>query len=693
MNNKRVRILGSLAIIVVAATSTGAWIWSLGSVKIDPPRDISLDIISGDVEIKSGDAWIQAKDGQKMVQGDTLKTANGADAQIIWGDLGVTRLDPGTELTIEKLPSDINQGSKTVIGLKLQSGRIWNRMLKLLDIDSSMEIKTNDIVATVRGTTYGIAKLENCTEAIVSESAVAVMNNEFSEVILTDNQKAVFGLNDCTQPAQRLSSEDAWFQQQFAKDKNLDLETAKQIRMRADLQARSAPIGLIELAERVHLELTDDEAQQELALSYAKRRIGWLIQDQANTEAQIASIRRLLPYMGKKANQLKIDLNLLVTMLSRLRQTGMQNQAESFLSKQLAKDEIIEDLRLLRDAADVTGVDQIFQELIQIDEAVGDFVSGVMPPEGRANFLGKILTRLDAVDNRIAQKNDNRYLKKSQAIRMRLLKALESSRPEPVVEINPSEKPEITINEPTLQNPVIKAPTKNTATQPPQTQPTQPTQAQPAISQPVRTYEVLSLSPSPISSIGGQTVTLKLFGTKADGVTDELTAQAAFSLARSTDGTLQRNILTPSFLGSIVVNAAFVDAQGSRSVSATIFHSAPRISNELQSIEIRFTGPTTVTCSASLPYKIIATYGDKTTNDVTISTKISVSDPKLLYPGDQKILTFCSGVQSSGVVTGAYTENGMTKSVQATITVIPDPATPSAPASSPTANPYYQYLY
>jgi hypothetical protein len=230
--------------------------------------------------------------------------------------------------------------------------------------------------------------------------------------------------------------------------------------------------------------------------------------------------------------------------------------------------------------------------------------------------------------------------------------------PDVTVPIEPEDKPEIRINEPTLRNPVIKPPTN------------QPT------TQTGRIYQSLTLLASPSAPISGQPVTLKLFGIKSDGQADELTSKASFSLARASDGSLQGNVLTPVFIGTITINASFSDTVGSRTVSANVVHSAAKLTG-LQSIEIRFTGPTTVTCSASLPYKVFAIYADKTSKDVSISSTVTVSDSKLLFPGDGKILTFCSGQQASGTVTARYTEQGVTKTASATITVTPDASTPS----------------
>lgn len=693
MNIKRILIIGAGVSGVLGMLGVSVWIWSIGSPVRIADQKIYLDIISGVVEVKQGDVWSTARDGQDIQQGDILKTTADAEALIIWGGLGMTRIDPSTELVIDQASLGSSEKSGSLIAIKLQSGRIWNRMLKLLDIDSSMEVKTSDIVATVRGTTYGIAKQLACTEATVAESAVGLSDGVQDEVVLTDNQRGVFGATDCAKSIQAVTSDDQEYQDEKSKDQAFDVETAIRFRESADAHKRNAPGWAQNISERLRMAVADNEAKQDLAWDYAKQKLSLMIENPGQAQQYMQEIRQLIPMLGKNTASFGREMNELVTLLTRMRLLGMGNQMSQVLPRSLATDSTLDELRLLRDlTSEQTDVDRLYRELLQIDEDVDDIVQGIVSRQERATAEEKIRARLDLIDRRIADKGDDRYAKKSKAIRARLLNAGEAPVIEPIITIDVQDKTEVIVNEPTLQNPIIKAPTKPTT--PPTISPTAlpttlPTPIELAPNQPTRIYESLSILPSPLAPKDGQSVTLKMFGKKSDGTSDELTSQTLFSLARASDGVIQGNILTPKYVGNITVIATFSDAQGSRTVSVTIVHSATQMTNALQAIEIRFIGPTTVTCSTSIPYKIYAIYGNQSSSDVTISSKISVSDTKLLYPGDQKILTFCSGVQASGAMTATYTEDGITKSAQATITVVPDAPTPSAPSNRF----QYQYLY
>jgi hypothetical protein len=667
MNKSRILTLSAAVVGILLLVIGGAWFWSAGSVAAEKLPSIRVQTVKGTVEYKTGDVWTQVLDVQEVHAGDTVRTGPDSEAEILWGDQGVTRLDQVTELVIDDAPVDGAGSASSVIRLKLNAGRVWNRMLKLLDVDSSMEVRTSDVVATVRGTSYGIIKQPSCTEAAVTESAVGVLSTGTSdEVLLTDNQWGSFGANDCKRPVRRLTKDDAWPAEQHEKDLKFDRDFMRDLRDRLDLREKtvsSAPDWIRNASQNLHLSLAGDK--ESLALAYAKQELARAIANPTNSKDALVRIRALLPQIGNKAGVLRGELHAVTSFLARSRYPGLREDLGRLaLPSSLADDEVLDEWRLVRDLViGSADADQRYRELVRIDERVDDILEDAIPSDQRTQIVADVMSRLDAADAVIGADGDERLKSKSKAIRARLAEALGIPLELVPVEPNPADKPEININEPTLRAPVIKPAPGATTT---------PTS---------RPYLTLNLLASPSSPVGNQIVTLKLFGTKADGMAEDISAKATFSLSRPSDGFLQGTILNPVFIGNIVIIASYTDVQGTRTVQTTINHlPATQVqTNGLQSIEIRFTGPTSVTCSTSVPYKVFAMYGDKTSKDVTISAKMSVSDSKLLYPGDQKILTFCSGQQASGTVTASYTESGVTKTSSGTITVTPDASTPSSP--------------
>lgn len=168
-----------LILLVVAVFALfGSWLWLLGSV---PQKEIPtqktavyLTEVAGDVQVKLPDQeWSQAQENQEIPSGTTLKTMEGS-VSVNWFSTGQTRLGARSELLIEQaMQAELERG--TVVKAKLQSGRIWTRMMRLLDLNSEMSVETSDVIATVRGTVFDVEATTN-TNIWVSDSVVDVQD-------------------------------------------------------------------------------------------------------------------------------------------------------------------------------------------------------------------------------------------------------------------------------------------------------------------------------------------------------------------------------------------------------------------------------------------------------------------------------------------------------------------------------------
>ncbi len=95
----------------------------------------------------------ELKSGDELNSGDFIETNENGLANIYFTDGSVIRLDKNTSLIIEE--SSFNPQTRSLrvkIGLKL--GRVWSRVIQLITADSFWEVKTSNVVATVRGTAF-----------------------------------------------------------------------------------------------------------------------------------------------------------------------------------------------------------------------------------------------------------------------------------------------------------------------------------------------------------------------------------------------------------------------------------------------------------------------------------------------------------------------------------------------------------
>ncbi len=677
MNKKRAYVIG-VVIAILFLIAGGVWFWSVGSVAAEKLPAIRVQAEHQPVEYKhkADTQWTALSDVIEVSAGDSVRTGDGGEASIVWGDEGVTRLDAGTELEIAEAPSNGSGATSSAIRLKLTAGRVWSRMLKLLDANSSMEVGTTDVVATVRGTSFGIAKVASATEAAVSESVVNIHGTAVGgDTLLTDNRWGRFDANGKPEIVRTITDADTWVADEKQKDIRFDRDYMKDLRKRFDDRAQNiahVPEWILNASESAHLALANGDARQSLATDYAKRRLALSVIDPSRATTELLHMRTLLPDMGAKAGLMRGELHAASSFLARARFPGLRDEISTLaLPQRLTNDNSLSEIRLLRDSVgDSTPSWEDYRELVRIDEGVDDYLEGVLPEGGRMNALADLGTRLDRMDAKLKTLDEPALNQKSAAIRARLTAALGMT-PPPAVEINPADNPGINVTEPAFKPPVLKAPTTKTPT------------TQPPVG---RVYVRLSLLASPSTPIGNQAATLKLFGIRANGQAEEITSSASFYASNNSDGTMQGNIFLPILIGTINLNANYTDALGMRTVATSINHvKSGTTSKDLSSIELRFTAPTTVTCSATLPYKVFAIYGDGSSKDVTISSRVTVSDSKLLFPGDMKILTYCSGVTATGTVTASYTEQNVTKTTNATITVVPD--------TGSTSKPRYRYTY
>ncbi len=109
-------------------------------------------------------------DGLEIMPGDTIAATSGT-VKIVYTDAGASELEQGTTVTV--LPD--GQGQGTVFAqIALISGSIWTRFERLLGSDERFSVTGNDVVATVRGTAFGMELVDGDADVQVAEDDVDV---------------------------------------------------------------------------------------------------------------------------------------------------------------------------------------------------------------------------------------------------------------------------------------------------------------------------------------------------------------------------------------------------------------------------------------------------------------------------------------------------------------------------------------
>jgi len=106
------------------------------------------------VTIKADGASVEAAVGQRLKQGDAIETGPDGEAEILFDNGNVTRMDENSKITIEKLFMEDDKSRKSVLGLAF--GRVKNSVAKLVQKRSRFEVHTKSAVAGVRGTPHWV---------------------------------------------------------------------------------------------------------------------------------------------------------------------------------------------------------------------------------------------------------------------------------------------------------------------------------------------------------------------------------------------------------------------------------------------------------------------------------------------------------------------------------------------------------
>ncbi len=661
------RLVSSLAgaFVVLLVVVFFGWFWSLGSVHAGPPPIIQLEVVKPSVEWRRAteETWVTLTDPATILPGDRVRTGAEGEARIVWGDRGYTRIDPSSEIVIEDTPLDGELTPGASIGVRVESGRVWSRMLKLLDLDSSMEIKTSDVVATVRGTTFGIIKGAD-SEIAVAESVVEVASADGStSTMVRDNQWGRFGNGAVMREMRDLRADDLWAQGNMRKDKEDDVKVFGAMReymMERSKEMANAPRFLVDASERLHMRVSSVAEKPKMAAVYAERRLAG-----AMMEGREQDWKTFADY-AKQAGPAKGAL------------LGRVHRAVALQARQEGITKLSRERGMRRELADPSEANRSYLDALGIDERIDDAI--LREQDRSLDRLASIREDLDIFDTRIQNieadaADKTGLIKKSEAMHKRLEYALALAQSAPLPPAPEPPAPDILQGTqiPDVAKPkpaVIKPPT----TKPAPTQPTQPT---------VTTYQRLSLLASPSIAEVGQSVRLTLYGITPEGRSDDLTARAVFSNALPADGSFSGNYFKPAKVGTIKLNASFTDQSGTRIATASISATAAKAptAGSLQRISLAFTGPTTLPCNSRSPFKVIATYADGKTQDVTMLSKFTVSDSKIIMVSDGAVSTGCVGQQTTATMTASYTEGGVTKTASAVITLTPDAPPVKAPCT------------
>lgn len=133
-----------------------------------------IEVVSGKVnkkDQKTEKILSELKTGDEIEQGDFIETDKQGLAIIYFPDGSVARMEQNTSLIIDQ--AEFNKESNSLKAkIKIKIGRVWSRIIQIVGADSFWEVKTSNVVATVRGTAFGVEHTNQKSLILVDKGEV-----------------------------------------------------------------------------------------------------------------------------------------------------------------------------------------------------------------------------------------------------------------------------------------------------------------------------------------------------------------------------------------------------------------------------------------------------------------------------------------------------------------------------------------
>lgn len=271
-----------LIVVTLVAVGFGAWwFWSLGTAEL-PEEDarITLGVAREPVEVRrAGGTWETAEDGMTLNPGDEVRTGSSGRATIFFFGSAESSLREETTVTIQNAAPD---GTGTT-DLVLQTGRIWSRVLQLFELGDAFTVRTTDVVATVRGTSFDVRHEDGETELWVAESRVEVAAaGEDEGTIVTAGRKLRRTARGTWTDSEDIGDEESG-SEWFVRNRREDGAFQERLKARASARlqggGRRAPLsfdGAVGLSESLHLRLAKAERPR-LYAAFVGRKLAGII--------------------------------------------------------------------------------------------------------------------------------------------------------------------------------------------------------------------------------------------------------------------------------------------------------------------------------------------------------------------------------------------------------------------------------
>ena len=133
------------------------------------PAAGSITFLDGEATRQAGGKTVKLGTGASIFQGDVIETARRTRIELTLIDQSVLRLGPRSRVELDA--AAFGQGADDrKVSAKLRVGNVWANVTKALGGEARFEVKTENAVAGVRGTTFRVdaSKDKSCVVKVYS---------------------------------------------------------------------------------------------------------------------------------------------------------------------------------------------------------------------------------------------------------------------------------------------------------------------------------------------------------------------------------------------------------------------------------------------------------------------------------------------------------------------------------------------
>lgn len=133
------------------------------------------------------------QDGQAVAEGDQIKVHTGT-LELVYPDAGVSQVETGSEIVL-LAQSDAPREGEVSTDIQLIAGSVWTRFERLLGNTERFSVTSNGVVATVRGTAFGVSADTDGVDVQVADHQVEVTEQQAEEQGLAAKSSVVLQAN------------------------------------------------------------------------------------------------------------------------------------------------------------------------------------------------------------------------------------------------------------------------------------------------------------------------------------------------------------------------------------------------------------------------------------------------------------------------------------------------------------------